>query len=158
VPWLRGAFAIGGGKVTQIPVLDIRDWRMVRRDAQHAVFRPSMKTFGRRLGWTLLCAVLAGLSYFSLREYLDTAMVPMEDTQALGSLVADTNWMLESMRRGMSPEEWSRLKGGSGAEQGGGGSSAGGRPRAAGGGQSLVQARVDGLRYRPGSGLECCRR
>jgi hypothetical protein len=103
-------FAIGGGKVTQIPVLDIRDWRMVRRDAQHAVFRPSMKTFGRRLGWTLLCAVLAGLSYFSLREYLDTAMVPMEDTQALGSLVADTNWMLESMRRGMSPEEWSRLK------------------------------------------------
>ena len=57
-------FAKGRGGWKQIPVYDFSDWRLVYKDHERIVYRPSMLAFVHRLGATLVCAlIILGLVY-----------------------------------------------------------------------------------------------
>jgi len=62
---MRIQFAVGkneagGRKIQSVRTLDVMDWSIRTPDRHALVFRPAWATFGRRLGWTLLAAVIIG--------------------------------------------------------------------------------------------------
>lgn len=62
---MRIQFAIGkdrggGRRFQSVRTVDVTDWSIRTPNPHALVFRPAWATFGRRLGWTLLAAIIIG--------------------------------------------------------------------------------------------------
>ena len=55
-------------------VYDFHDWAAIRSDAERLIYRPSGRTFGRRLGATLIAALAIGLMTWSFGFPPDSAV------------------------------------------------------------------------------------
>lgn len=73
-----------------VPIYDLRSWALRTQDANHVVYRPTIRTVLLRFRWTLFCTVLALLLLYSTREFRDPP-APLTLTESEGELAVGGN-------------------------------------------------------------------
>jgi len=65
---IKGSAPGGKGRIAYLPVFDITDWRLVRHDADHLVYKPTAATVARRLLWTLFAAIVMAAIHWGFMD------------------------------------------------------------------------------------------
>lgn len=90
-------------------IYDVRDWNILTETPGQIVFRPSVQTFTRRLGYTLIAglwiAILSAIhaSWFRASSSLTRAQIVEFDRQELEAT-------MDSLRASIPAEEWERIQ------------------------------------------------
>lgn len=102
-------FVKDGDGLRSVPTLAFVDWRVAHQDSDRIVYRPSVRTFLRRLGIFLVCGLFAGaLCYAVLRPFWQVRRAPVAVSPQAREFAEQATELETSLRDSMSEDEWNR--------------------------------------------------